>query len=42
MATIVKCNCESEYQDKAYGPGNRVHNEAKDKNGITLHRLWDH
>jgi len=23
---IKRCGCRSEYQDKHYGPGNRVHN----------------
>lgn len=28
-----KCNCESEFQDKTYGNGNRVHNfTAKNNN----------
>ena len=26
---IKKCNCQSEYQDKKYGPGMRVHNVGK-------------
>ena len=25
---LIKCNCESEYQDNTYGVGNRVHNLA--------------
>lgn len=33
MAMILDCTCKSEYQDKTYGPGNRVHNETKGKNG---------
>ena len=26
---IIKCNCNSEWQDETYGPGNRVGNELK-------------
>lgn len=26
---IVQCDCRHEYQDKTYGPGNRVHNIAE-------------
>lgn len=30
MATVIKaCTCESLYQDKKYGKGQRVHNEKK-------------
>lgn len=29
MTGIFPCTCKSEYQDKRYGPGLRVHNEAK-------------
>ena len=25
---IIKCACESEFQDSKYGKGNRVHNET--------------
>ena len=29
MATkIIKCSCKSEYQDKKYGTGKRVHNST--------------
>lgn len=28
---VLKCRCESDYQDKRYGNGNRVHNEANGK-----------
>jgi hypothetical protein len=31
--SIKNCNCVSEYQDKKYGRGNRVHNKAKSKSG---------
>lgn len=27
----MRCNCASEFQDKTYGPGNRVHNMGKEK-----------
>ena len=27
-AKVMKCNCESEMQDKLYGKGNRVHNKT--------------
>jgi hypothetical protein len=31
MAIILSCSCSSEFQDKRYGHGKRVHNEmAKD------------
>lgn len=30
---IKQCTCQSEYQDKKYGKGNRVHNTAKNKSG---------
>jgi hypothetical protein len=26
---IKSCNCKSEYQDKKYGVGKRVHNQAQ-------------
>jgi len=29
MTEIFPCTCKSEYQDKRYGRGLRVHNEAK-------------
>lgn len=32
-AKIYSCNCESEYQDKKYGKGNRVHSETAKKTG---------
>lgn len=35
---IKKCRCKSEYQDKKYGQGNRVHNECKVINSTTPHR----
>jgi hypothetical protein len=25
---VLKCNCKHDFQDKNYGPGNRVHNET--------------
>jgi hypothetical protein len=28
---IKKCNCKSEFQDKRYGSGNRVHNKARSR-----------
>ena len=28
MTKIKECNCKSEYQDKHYGQGKRVHNET--------------
>lgn len=30
---ILKCRCKSEYQDKLYGPGMRVHNATKKSDG---------
>ena len=32
---IIKCTCKSEYQDKVYGLGMRVHNEKKDHGEAT-------
>jgi len=29
---IKYCSCKHEYQEKVYGPGLRVHNEAKSSN----------
>ncbi len=29
---IKKCTCSNEYQDKRYGKGKRVHNQAVDIN----------
>lgn len=29
---IHTCSCKSEYQDKKYGKGNRVHNPTGEKN----------
>lgn len=31
LTKILPCTCVSEYQDKRYGPGQRVHNPRKDK-----------
>ncbi len=28
MSKIIKCNCESEFQDKQYGFKNRIHIEG--------------
>lgn len=28
---IIACKCQHEFQDKQYGKGMRVHNEAKSK-----------
>lgn len=28
MVRIISCSCKHEYQDKKYGVGMRVHNEA--------------
>ena len=37
MATVIyPCQCESEYQDKAYGKGNRIFNEGKGKCKCTV------
>lgn len=37
MSLIKQCNCQSEYQDKKYGRGMRVHNEtAKDELRCTV------
>lgn len=30
MVKITACECISEYQDKRYGKGKRVHNTCKD------------
>lgn len=27
---VLKCNCESEFQDSTYGKGNRLHNSCSD------------
>lgn len=27
---LLKCSCQSDFQDKRYGKGQRVHNERKD------------
>lgn len=29
-AVVRKCKCRSEFQDKTYGPGNRVYNVSTD------------
>lgn len=31
MIKIIKCSCESQYQDSKYGSGNRVANYATKK-----------
>ena len=32
---VLKCVCESEFQDKEYGPGKRLHNlGVKDTSGV--------
>jgi hypothetical protein len=31
QTTIKKCTCKSDYQDKKYGAGMRVHNLNKDE-----------
>lgn len=37
MAVVKACSCPSEYQDKKYGKGARVHNEtAKDELRCTV------
>ena len=28
---IMRCHCTSDFQNKTYGPGNRVHNMGKEK-----------
>jgi len=30
---IAKCTCKNEYQDRRYGPGNRIHNLTKKVDG---------
>lgn len=31
---VMKCNCDHEYQDKAYGKKMRVHNKKKNGNWV--------
>lgn len=38
MTTIRACDCEQEFQDKKYGKGKRIHNEAKGKTGTKAWR----
>ena len=33
---ILKCSCSSEYQDKRYGKGMRVHNIGKEGRACTV------
>lgn len=33
MATVIKCNCVHEFQDRIYGKGMRLANEMGDNNG---------
>lgn len=35
MTKIIKCNCGHHYQDKAYGPGMRVHNRTEKRKGVS-------
>ena len=30
---IMKCTCESKFQDSRYGKGNRVHNQTQNRSG---------
>lgn len=35
-ATVVKrCTCESEFQDREYGLGQRLHNQCKSERGMS-------
>ena len=35
---VMTCTCQHAYQDERYGPGKRVHNEAKGTGGSVVWR----
>ena len=38
MTKVLKCDCKHEYQDRAHGPGLRVHNKAQGPNNTVIWR----
>jgi hypothetical protein len=36
MTAVLPCTCKSEYQDKAYGLGKRLHNKTNEGQRCTV------